>query len=280
MIGGTKGIGLSIAEKLMRSGVHVTLVGRTEPKQVSSHPNVEFVGADLSSMREARALADRMKEKDFDAIFMTIGVAPLVRSYTAEGIESDLAVSYLCRHVVMDQMLKNGFGSGRPESSKPRVISIAYPGLWFTPGALDDINWERTPYDFKAHINTHIFNEALVHFLSQKHLNIEIIGLAPGWLSTPGLNSMTQGTIFEKVLPTLVDVLFQTKEHFVENVVIPLLMSPEIKSGSVFNSVGTEILPNSWLAVDLLKRSKELVTLNHNLLRKYNLTEDPLDVSF
>jgi len=73
------------------------------------------------------------------------------------------------------------------------------------------------------------------------------------------------------IIGSLLGPLFQSKEDYVEHVLVPLLANPEIKSCSLFNTLGNEIVPNPWFNIDLDARSKQLVTINNDLLKKYNL---------
>jgi len=145
------------------------------------------------------------------------------------------------------------------------------PGFTSSP-VLEDINWEKS-YDFiPSHMNGHIFNEALVHFLAQNYPSIETFGLNPGMIATSGFSAAI-GPSLEYILVPAVETFFQSKEHYAKNVLTPLLVSPDIKSGALFNSIGNEIVPNTWLSEDLHVRAAQLVKLNEDLLKKYNLSE-------
>jgi len=146
------------------------------------------------------------------------------------------------------------------------------PGLMINP-VLHDINWENGYDSFYAHSNTHIFNEALVHYIAANYPDVCAFGLNPGLIFTSGFMTVIGNPFWAKVAGTIIDFLFQTKEEYIQNVLVPLLVLPDVKSGFLFNSVGNEIVPNSWLAQNITARSFQLVNLNEELLRKYNLTE-------
>jgi len=181
IVGGTNGIGLTLADVLVNKyGVSVTVVGRTEPKDLLKNSKAKFVKADLSSMKEARRVAQTLKAEDFDVLFFTVGIAPLMLERTAEGIESDLAVSYLSRHVIVHELLHNGFDKARANSQKPRIFLVGGPGVSLITPDIEDINWENKFDATSAHMNTHLFNEAIVHHLANQYPSIESFALNPG----------------------------------------------------------------------------------------------------
>jgi len=275
LIGGTGGIGRQLAESLIKRNIHVTVVGRSRPKEKEFMDNVhvKFISSDLTSMKVAKDLAETLKDEKFDVIFFTTGTAHFHLEHTKEGIESDLAISYLSRQVLLDGLI--GYGLDRVTLSSgrnPRVFLMGGPGMSADP-SLEDINWE-DPEKFKSlprHMNTHIFNEALVHHYAVKYPSIEFFGLYPGIIVTTGIENLLGNGTFLSIVKPLINLLFQTVEYYSENILVPLLASPEIKSGSLFNSLGNEIETNTWFNEDLKGRSKQLVTLNHELLKKKNL---------
>jgi len=117
LVGGTNGIGLALAEELVRNGVRVTVVGRTEPKNLTKNSKARFVKTDVASIKAARNLVHSLKDDKFDVLFFTVGISPMKFELTPEGIESDLAVSYLSRHVIVQEFLKRGFGNSESNSS-------------------------------------------------------------------------------------------------------------------------------------------------------------------
>ena len=58
VVGGTSGIGRSLALLAAKNGAQVTVIGRTMRDQTG--PNLVFVKADLSSMKEARSVAQSL----------------------------------------------------------------------------------------------------------------------------------------------------------------------------------------------------------------------------
>lgn len=102
-VGGTNGLGRAIARVLASRGAHVTVVGRTF--RDADVENIEFIEADLSSIKVAREVAERIPAEELDILLFTTGIlSNRQKQVTAESIERDLAVSFLNR-VAMTQIL-------------------------------------------------------------------------------------------------------------------------------------------------------------------------------
>src|SRR5262245_48545483 len=96
VVGGTGGIGRAIARVLAVCGADVTVVGQTFRDE--GVPRLTFSKADLSSMRDAQRVGGELAKLAPDLVVLTNGIMPAKkREVTAEGIERDMAVSYLSR---------------------------------------------------------------------------------------------------------------------------------------------------------------------------------------
>ncbi|CDM61156.1 MULTISPECIES: SDR family NAD(P)-dependent oxidoreductase [Rhizobium] len=93
VIGGTGGIGRSLAHDLAKQGADVLVVGQTF--RDAETKNISFLKADLNLVIDAKRVADEMPAETLDLVLMTAGImAGPKREVTAEGIERDLALSY------------------------------------------------------------------------------------------------------------------------------------------------------------------------------------------
>lgn len=71
----------------------------------SDASGIEFIKADLSLMREAQRIAALLPAETLDLVIFTTGIlAAPKRLETAEGIERDMAVSYLSRLVIVREI--------------------------------------------------------------------------------------------------------------------------------------------------------------------------------
>src|SRR5690606_9934407 len=122
---------------------------------------ISFVKADLSRMTEAQRLAETLPAETTDILVFTAGIfASPKRQVTVEGIERDMAVSYLNRLVMLREMAPR-LGISRPDGSpRPRVFIMGFPGAGQV-GRLGDLNSERSYKGNPVHMNTVAGNEML-----------------------------------------------------------------------------------------------------------------------
>jgi NAD(P)-dependent dehydrogenase (short-subunit alcohol dehydrogenase family) len=147
--GGTDGIGKEIARGLASRGTRVIIVGRDPAKGLraareiadsTGNPDIDFVAADLSLMREAGRLAMAVAAR-FPALHYLVHCAGIVagrREVTAEGIESNFAVNYLSRFALTLPLLPLLEAGGRPG----RAARIMIAGGAAQRGTIyfDDVN--------------------------------------------------------------------------------------------------------------------------------------------
>src|SRR5262245_38901129 len=128
VIGGTGGIGRAFSRFMASRGASLVVVGQTF--RDSEVPGIEFIKTDLSLMREARRVAALLPAETADLFVFTTGIlAGPKRQETAEGIERDMAVSYLSRLVIVREIAPH-LGKRRPAAQmKPRVFVMGFPGV-------------------------------------------------------------------------------------------------------------------------------------------------------
>jgi len=182
IVGGTAGIGKALAISLLKHGAQVTIVGRRDPD--TSLAQAKFVRKDLSLLKNAQSLADDVQASLLDIIVFTNGIICFPeRKETSEGIEMDLAVSYLSRFAFLNKIL-NVIGTKRADqSTKPRVFIMGYPGKK-VECPVNDFNSEKSYSALPAHMATVVGNECLVEYTSSKNNSINVFGLNPGLIYT------------------------------------------------------------------------------------------------
>src|SRR5882672_57622 len=112
VVGGTGGLGRAISKSLASRGASVTVVGQTFRDAAAA--GIAFVQADLSLMREADRVAKVLPAEQLDLVLLTTGIfAAPKRQETAEGLERDMAVSYLSRLIILRELAPR-LGKGRP----------------------------------------------------------------------------------------------------------------------------------------------------------------------
>ncbi|MGA2469965.1 MAG: SDR family oxidoreductase [Solirubrobacteraceae bacterium] len=123
LTGATRGIGQAAAVELARQGAEVALVGR-DPERVSSvaeqaraagggAPVHEHV-ADLTLMREVRALAGQVRERyaQIDVLANNAGALFAGRQETSEGLERTFALNHLAPFLLTN-LLRDRLAGGR-----------------------------------------------------------------------------------------------------------------------------------------------------------------------
>lgn len=247
VVGGTGGIGRAFSHYFAERGAAVIAVGQTF--RDAGVKEISFAKADLSRMLEARRVARELPVETLDMIIFTTGImGGPDRELTDEGIERDMAVSYLSRIVMMREAAPRLGVERPPGSRRPRIFVTGYPGS-NQAGDPTDLNQERSYSRWTTHMNTVAGNEALVLDAIDRYPKIDVFGLNPGLVKTS-----IRGNLFgknSKLLPIvewLTGFMTVKPESFAARIV-PLLVSPELegRSGAMFNNKAQAILPSDKL---------------------------------
>lgn len=246
VVGGTGGLGRAIAQLLATRGASVVVVGQTF--RDAGKANIEFIKADLSLMTEAQRVAKALPAETADILLFTAGIfASRQRQESKEGLELDMAVSYLHRLVMLREM-EPRLGRDRPAGSmRPRVFNMAYPGSGQI-GTPYDLNADRGYKALPQHMNTVAGNEILVLDAVKRYPHLDAFGLNPGLVKTNiRSNLLGSGWLFG-LIEGLIGMFNPTPEQYAARMV-PLLVTPDInrKSGAMFDKKGRAILPSAGL---------------------------------
>lgn len=247
IVGGTGGIGRALSRHLASLAAHVIVVGQSF--RDAGTPRIKFIQADLSLMREAQRVAEELPAETLDMVIFTTGIfAAPQRQETAEGIERDLAISYLNRLVIL-RAIAPRLGAQRPSGRiKPRVFLMGYPGSGQI-GSADDLNAEKSYKAMPAHMNTVAGNEMLVLDAAKQYPHATFFGLNPGLIKTNIRdNFFGKDTLKSRVMETLIGWFTPTADAYAERIT-PLLFARELEghSGAMFNNKGQAILPSDGL---------------------------------
>jgi len=207
VVGGTAGIGKAVAEGAIKRGAQVTIIGRRQPSGLLLQKNsATFIQKDLQLMKNASELASQELDLTcFDIVLFTNGITTTpVRKQTSEGVELDLAVSYLSR-LAIAQHFKGVLGNGRADKTrKPRVFVMGFPGKK-NSADLDDFNSDRNYSAMAAHLTTVVANEALVTYLNTQYPELNAYGLNPGLIKTEIRNNfLGAGSWLSMIVETLI----------------------------------------------------------------------------
>lgn len=265
VVGGTGGLGRGIARRLADRGAQVTVVGQTF--RDADTPRIEFLRADLSLMSEAARVADELPAEQLDLLVLTTGImAAPEREQTPEGLERDMAVSYLSRLVLL-RRLADRLGTARPTTSRrPRVFIMGFPGVGATID-LDDINAEKSYKNMAVHFGTVAGNEALVVDSAAKYPGLSVFGLNPGFVGTNIRSNMYgKRSVISSITEGLTKLLAPSADQYAARVV-PALLSPTLdgKSGLMIGSKGQAILASADATAT---RSAEIIDRSIDLVRR------------
>jgi len=247
VVGGTGGIGRALARELAGQGASVTVVGQTF--RDAGQPGMRFIRADLSLMSEARRVAAELPAETLDLVVFTTGIfAAPRRQETAEGLERDMAVSFLSRLVIL-QGIAPRLGIQRSISKpKARVFVMGYPGTGQS-GTLGDLNAERAYSAMATHMNTVAGNEMLVLDTARRYSHFNVYGLNPGLIKTDIRSNFLGGNKFLfAVLEGLIGLFTPNAEDYARRIT-PLLLAPALEdhSGSLFNNKAQAVLASPGL---------------------------------
>ena len=247
IVGGTGGIGRAFSRFMASRGASVVVVGQTF--RDFDVPGIEFIKADLSLMREAQRVSALLPAETLDLVVFTTGImAGPKREETAEGIERDMAVSYLSRLVILREIAPR-LGKDRPAARmKPRVFIMGFPGTGQT-GKLDDLNAEKSYGRWAVHMNTVAGNEMLVLDAATRYSNATFFGLNPGFIKTNIRSNLFGGdTLLYRFIEWMIGLIAPSAETYAERLT-PLLVSPDLEghSGAMFDRKGFAILPSPEL---------------------------------
>ncbi|MCW2319005.1 NAD(P)-dependent dehydrogenase (short-subunit alcohol dehydrogenase family) [Rhodoblastus acidophilus] len=264
VVGGTGGLGRAIARLLAARGAEVVVVGQNF--RDAGAANIKFVQADLSLLSEAQRIARELLAATADLLLFTTGIfASPQRQSTREGVERDMAVSYLNRLVMLREMAPR-LGVHRPSGSiKARVFNMAYPGTGQL-GAPDDLNGERSYKAMAQHMNTVAGNEILVLEGARRYPHLDVFGLNPGVVKTNiRSNWMGHKRLLFAALEGMIGFFSPTPDQYAVRIV-PLLATPDIegRSGALFDKTAQAILPSDGMTEGFcetfLAASEALVT--------------------
>lgn len=260
VVGGTDGLGRAIARLAAAKGASVTVVGRTFRDEGVA--GLSFSKADLSLVSEAERVGREIPADSY-AVFFTTGIVPgSTRAESAEGIEMDMAVSALSRHVALEQLAPRMLQA----NASGRVFVMGFPGTG-QGGVFGDLNAEKSYAGGFGwvHMNTVAGNEALVFYWARKGL--AVYGLNPGLIST-GIRSNMMGKGWlaswgSWFMESLIGLFNPTPESYAK-AVLPLVAAPELagRKGAMFDQGGRAILPSKQFVEEPALADKWIEGLN------------------
>jgi NAD(P)-dependent dehydrogenase (short-subunit alcohol dehydrogenase family) len=150
--GVSAGLGAETARVLLAHGAQVTGTARDLHKAEAalgpagesalSRNRLSLVELDLASLASVRACADRLLAdgRPFDLIIASAGVMHVPKSATVDGFETHFGTNYIGHFVLI-----NHLRALLPRGS--RVVNLTSWGHNYSDVDLDDLNYDKPPYD-------------------------------------------------------------------------------------------------------------------------------------
>jgi NAD(P)-dependent dehydrogenase (short-subunit alcohol dehydrogenase family) len=193
--GGNAGLGRATAEALAQRGATVHLLcrdagrgeaARDELRRATGNARVEAAVVDVSDLGAVRRYAARASLERVDVLVHNAGVLPAGRVLTADGLELTLAT-----HVIGPHLLTHLLAAPLRAAGDARVVFVSSGGMYTQRLELDDLSWERRPYDgVIAYAQTKRMQVVLAAKWSQfLGAGVSVYSMHPGWADTSGVKT-------------------------------------------------------------------------------------------
>lgn len=240
--GASDGIGYVCARQLALLGAKVVIVGRNEPKcadaalvlrDATNNPEISFEVADLSLLREVRALAQRLSDSHghIDVLLNNAGGFYRQRAETAEGLEYTFALNHMAYFVLTDLLLPS-----LSRAKQGRIINVASRVHRQGSVNFDDLQGKANYAGWPAYCHSKLMNVMFTNALARRLEGTATTAnsLHPGFVSSkfghnnPGLPGLIM-RLGQALLAISVEAGAKTSVH--------VATSPELAetSGAYFN---------------------------------------------
>ncbi len=188
--GGTDGIGAATARALRDEGARVLVVGRSRAKAeaLAAEPSrgggsIETVVADLGLTGEVRRVVGEVAARlgPIDHLLHAVGILLARTAHTAEGVEQDLAVSYLSRFLFLEEAARHGLLT--PATRLINVAASARRVPFYVRMEFDDLDVVRGRTGMAGHGQAQLANDLLTARAPERY-GITAIGYGPGAVDT------------------------------------------------------------------------------------------------
>lgn len=174
--GATSGIGLVTARELARLGAQVIVVSRSPSRcaevvrqivEATGNPDVLAMPADLSSLGEVRALAERVRREvgQLDVLVNNAGAIFGERKLSVDGFEMTWALNHL-NYFLLSNLLLDLLKA----SPQGRVVNVSSDAHFAVRRAdFSDVNFERRRYEgFAAYCLSKLANVMFTYELARR----------------------------------------------------------------------------------------------------------------
>ncbi|MFJ8962160.1 SDR family NAD(P)-dependent oxidoreductase [Lentzea sp. NPDC102401] len=187
---GTGGIGLETALGLAQAGFTVTVVGRNAERGARAVQRINaggaeparFLQADLASLDEVRALAERIAaEGELEVLVNNVGAMFADRT-EFDGVEASFVVNHLSPYLLTELLLPVLTG---------RVVNVTSGSVMVAKKVFDEVEPPGGYYGFHWYGRAKLANLAYTLDLAQRQTKVAVLAADPGGADT----TMTDGTM-------------------------------------------------------------------------------------
>eukprot|EP00128_Syssomonas_multiformis_P011048 Colp12_sorted_trinity150504_noHs@12017 len=249
VVGGTSGIGLSIARRLASLGASIGVAGRNkeagealvaEFKAANPDGKHEFLPIDASSMKDVKRFSEEVKSKypTLNYLVVTCGfLSTAGRTETPEGIDKKLATHYYGRHLLIRELIPV-LEKTASIGEDVRVLTVLAAGKG--KAAPED------DFDLKKHFSLKVagevgpfHNDLMVDEFSRRHPSITFMHPYPGIVKTNISNGLP--TVLNWLSKGLMHVIAVSAETCGEYMTYGLLSDKYKKGFWLLNDTGDSV---------------------------------------
>jgi len=193
--GASSGIGLATSRALAARGARVLLLcrhpgrgeaARDDLRRETGNRLVDLRLLDVSELGAVRRVAGELGSGAIHALVHNAGVLPDRRILTGDGLELTFATHVAGPHL-LTALLAGGLRAGRG-----RVVWVSSGGMYLERLSLDDLAWERRPYDgLVAYAQTKRMQVVMAGLWTERLAGsgVEVHAMHPGWADTNALRT-------------------------------------------------------------------------------------------
>lgn len=180
LTGGNSGIGKATAIELAKKGYRIIIHGKDpdktkkaaeEIKTVSGNNNIDFISADVSTLRGMKQLADAIKQKTdtINALVLSTGVILPKHILTEDGLEMGFVIQYLSRFAVTQLLM--------PELKKgnAKIVMVGAPIIKGATIHFEDLALKNKFTMIKAMAQEMLANHLFVQEFAKRHSNSGVV---------------------------------------------------------------------------------------------------------
>ncbi len=215
--GANSGMGKIIATELAKKGCTLIMVCRIREKPnvalnevsgQSKNPNIDLMATDLSSQKQIRELAEKIKEKypKIDILINNAGCMSFGYEETEDKIERTFATNHLAYFLLTNLLIEN-----IRKSDDPRIINVSSEASRSARINFADTNMKDNYSTFKAYAQSKLANIMFTYELAKRYPTIKINCVHPG--NIPNTKLGQGSNIYKKFIETLPKDLILTPEE-------------------------------------------------------------------